>query len=393
MRKTKTFAFIASILLFTAGNFSINFSISPALAAEEDFSAEKTNLSAEITFEAEAESTEIKNDGTAELKKSLELLRAEIAEMKSGMKQLQAKIVEAEMEKLSDQLSALQKEIAEAGKADFEKTEIPKFDFGFTPAPQTLPVTKIEDFVDFNLNEEISKSEKETETAEKIETAEAEKNSELAKKLETAEAEIEELKATLAKKEELEKDKAVHAEVIGKVEKIKAAKEELEKVAVEDAVEKLKKKGEAEEIKKTSNIIAQANGEIFFQFPRSLTRKSGTTGMIAENKTLAAENLKAGALEIKQPAAKENNFKRSSAPKKEFSLFSARSIAVLGGMLGIAVAVFIVWLLRHERRLLAATSRRFQQLDFKPNFDLNSRARKLFRRNKKPSPRENDTIQ
>ncbi|MFH1545911.1 MAG: hypothetical protein ABIE14_00860, partial [Patescibacteria group bacterium] len=163
-------------------------------------------------------------------------------------------------------------------------------------------------------------------------------------------------------------------------------------------VENLAREGEIEtakaELKKPSNIIAKTNGEILFQFPRSLTRKSGETNTIAKNKILAVENLKADILKIEQSSAKEkeNNFERSSASKKEFSFLSTRSIAILGGMLGIAVAIFIVWLIRHEQRLLAATSQRFQQLDFRPNFKLSSRVKKLFQQDKKSSSHEENTI-
>ncbi|MFH1546368.1 MAG: hypothetical protein ABIE14_03255, partial [Patescibacteria group bacterium] len=285
MSKTKILAFVALILLFSAISSNLTF------AADVDYSTAEissSNLS-EATFEAEAKSDEIENDETAELKISLELLRAELAEMKSGMKQLQAKVLAAEMDKLSSQLAALQKEIAD-GDTSFMKTEIPKFDFDSTPAPSTLQVTKIEDFVDFDLKEEISKNEK-AEATEETEIDEIEEDSELVKKLESAEAEIAELRAALEEEEELGKDKAAHTEVIKKTEEIKATKNELEKVTVEDAMQKLEE-GEIEtakaELKKPSNIIAPLPHQLVQVVPAvlALPRKLAEPQQLADGRRI-----------------------------------------------------------------------------------------------------------
>ena len=74
--------------------------------------------------------------------------------------------------------------------------------------------------------------------------------------------------------------------------------------------------------------------------------------------------------------AADAEFTRSSAPKNNWNLFSPTGLAVAVFAIAIAVAIFVAWLIRNERRLLAATSRRFAQLEKKPNFDLKNRAKK-----------------
>ena len=125
---------------------------------------------------------------------------------------------------------------------------------------------------------------------------------------------------------------------------------------------------------KSSNIIAKADGKILFQFPRSLSRNAEDIKTDIKDEITPAKQLTADVLKV---PTEEDASKRESAPKDS----SAYDIVIFGGVLGIAIVIFIVWLVCHERKLLAATSRRFQQLDFKPSFDLKSRAKRLFKRN------------
>jgi hypothetical protein len=368
MYKTKILAFITLFLVISA--------FTPAFAAGE------ISLS-EATFEAEDDFSSETQSDVAELRKTIELLRIELGEMKSGMKQLQAKMVEAEMDKLRSQLDSLQKEIK---TGETEDTEVPALEvFSVSPAPETPQITKIEDFLNIDLKEVTAETEEvKSETIEDLEAAEVTndetvtEDAEVEDELDEKDVEIAELKAALALKEE----KEAHAEVKEKADEIKATKAELEKVAITDAVNKLT--GEEE----PSNIIAQANGEILFQFPRSVSQKKGKTQSI---KNLSAGSLTASILNSDKSATEENSFKRKSAPKTSFSMFSTSSITIFGGMLGVAVVVFIFWLVRHERKLLAATSRRFRQLDFKPDFNLRSRAKKMFKRDKSSSDEDNIT--
>jgi len=344
MRKIKNLAFIALILIFL-GNTS-------ALAAESDYSL------GEATFEAESTDSA----ATAEilqLQKTIELLRSDLVEMKSGMKQLQAKMVEAEMEKLRQQLETLQNEISAEQPTSYYNTPTPTQNYiDLNPESDTPQVTSIGDFLDIDMSE-IKPVDTET-------TNESEEDLSLEEKLTKAETEIEELKTALAEKEALDADKAANAEIIAKTEAVEAAKDELENTEVADAVAQAE--GTAEE-EGNSNIIAKADGEILFQFPRSLSRKSGDGSVKLKTASLTADVLEAS-----------DEFKRESAPKNGFSFFSVRSITILGGLIVVVVVAFIVGLVRYERKLLAATSRRFQQLDVKPDFDLHTRAQKAAKR-------------
>jgi hypothetical protein len=346
--------------------------ITPVWAAEADVSF------TQATFEvADQNSAEV-----IELKKTLDLLRADLVEMKNGMKQLQTKMVESEMEKLRSQLEDLQKDTIGT-------------DFVSIPTRITTPpVLKIEEILepDYVKLEETEAVENEVPENEE-EVADLE-NEETDPKILAKDAEIEKLKAALAAKEQAEEESA-HAEVKAKAEDVKAAEETLAEIGVDKMVQQLKgEEAEPEEIikpvapliKKPSNIIAQANGEILFQFPRSLSHKAGDIKASSKTQTLTAKSLTANLLDAKQAAQPENTFERQAAPSKtNWSILSTGGIITLSGMLGIAVIIFIVWLLRHERKLLAATSRRFQQLDYRPNFNLKSRAKKLFKRDKTSS--------
>ena len=366
MPKTKILALAVLILLLTS------VGVTPTWAAEADVSP------TQATFEvADQNSAEV-----IELKKALDLLRADLVEMKNGMKQLQTKMVESEMEKLRSQLEDLQKDTIGT-------------DFVSIPTKITTPpVLKIEeilepDYVKFEETETV-----ENEILENEEEVTDLENEETDPKILAKDAEIEKLKAALAAKEQSEEESA-HAEVKAKAEDVKAAKETLAEVGVGEIMQQLKgEEAELEEIiepvapliKKPSNIIAQANGEILFQFPRSLSHKAGNIKASPKTQTLTAKSLTANLLDAKQAAQPENTFERKAAPPEtNWSILSTRGIITLSGMLGIAVIIFIVWLLRHERKLLAATSQRFQQLDYKPNFNLRSRAKKLFKRNKTSS--------
>lgn len=374
MPKTKILALAGLMLLLTS------VGVTPTWAAEVDISP------IQATFEAtnqDSDSAEV-----AELKKVLSSLQADLAEMKDGMKQLQTKMVESEMEKLRSQLESLQKD---STSENFVSTP--------TKAP-TPPVFKIEEAPEPDYVKVVETNAVETEALKNETEVVNSENNETDPKILAKDAEIERLKAALVAKDQTTEENA-HAEVKAKADKIKAVKETLAEVNIGKMVQQLKgEDAEIEEIikpaepvaEKPSNIIAQANGEILFQFPRSLSHKAGDIKENSKIQTLSAKSLTASLLDSKQATQPENTFERKAAPSEtNWSILSTGGIVTLSGMLGIAVIIFIVWLLRHERKLLAATSRRFQQLDYKPNFDFKSHAKKLFERNQNSSREDKTT--
>ncbi len=367
MRKNKILAFTTSILMFAA------IAVPAAFAAEVDLP--------EATFaaETETENVDATNDA-AELQKQLTALRADLSEMQNGMKLLQAKVVEAEMNKLKDQLAALQKEIAANEETnytnDFSTLSLSAniLDATSTSTPSTPVITRIEDFTGFDLDleteEETNEAENSGEVVIEDNNSEDEKigkedgvESETAERLAAAEEEIEKLKEALEEKIEFEKEVTAHAEIKEKAAEIKSTEIELAETVVSDAIAKLR--SERTSGTKTSNIIASADDELLFQFPRSLSQKTSSNNLIAAKEMTAT---------ILDAAEAEENFKRSSAPKN-YQIISANSLTFLVCTFGAAILVFIAWLLHHEKKLLAATSRRFQQLELRPNFELKSRAK------------------
>ena len=357
MPKNKIFSLITSILVFAA------LSQTTVLATESDSSAFLT-----ATFEAESpEAVEI-----AELKKALADLQTELSTMKNGMQDLQAQILESEMEKLRDQLATIRgsttttlptlpAQSIESYVTDSteENSEVVAENL----TTDTPEVTKIEDFVGFELEqgEETASVEEKEDEAEKT-------TIDLA--LETADAEIAKLEAILAEQEAAADKEASHTAVEQKVEELKATREKLEAAAIQQKDEKLQDENEQEvKVEKPSNIIAKADGEVLFQFPRAISQKTSP-----QRSSLAAKHLTADVIDLM--SNEEGEFKRSAAPQKGWGLFSGSSLIVFGTILAIAIAVFVFWLVRNERQLLAATSRRFQELDFKPNFGFKPQAKK-----------------
>ncbi|MFH0834048.1 MAG: hypothetical protein V2A63_01505 [Patescibacteria group bacterium] len=333
MLKNKLFAFVGLLLLFAANSQNL------ALAEE--------NTLPGATFQAEDPTT----SEVADLKKSLAALQSELTSMKTGMQDLQAKYIESEMEKLQQQLAAIR-----GGSATSSTTALPNLsDFYTLPTtqtnsiqttdPNTIPVTKIEDFVGFSLDGEDAKTVK-------TETAKVESVNEVEGALASADDEIAKLEKLLEDK----KDQTNDADIKQKIKDLKTAKTELAKIKVEDTIA-------AEAGQENSNkIIAQNDGEVLFQYPRAISQKENAAG---------AGNLTADVLKAEQTENKEHG-----ASAKSWDLFSANSLAILIGLIAVAVAIFATWLVRNERRLLAATSRRFAQLELKPNFDLKNRAQK-----------------
>ncbi|MFH0776833.1 MAG: hypothetical protein V1936_04455 [Patescibacteria group bacterium] len=320
-----------------------------ASVAAADNLADESALPA-ATFEAEKpESAEV-----ADLKKSLAALKAELSDMKNGMKSLQTKVLESEIEKLRDQLAAIQGDDA-TNSPSSSQTNLGSFNIadliseatGKSSSVETTPrVTKIEDFVGFDVGNDVKKANSEDANVAEI--------------LKNADAEIAKLEAALGEKETGIADKAAQSEVQQKVSELKAAKAKLESVSIADAVGKLDDGAD-----KPTSIIANADGEILFQFPRSVSQKTNDP-----SEQIGAANLKADLLATDQ----SSDLKRSAAPTKSWQIFSATNLTIFALILSVGLAVFVFWLVRYEHRLLAATSRRFQQLDFKPNFDLNTRA-------------------
>ncbi len=291
------------------------------------------------SFEVEQNSSE-----TADLKETVQLLRSELGEMKSGMQQLQGQMVESEIVRLQQQLQSLR---SGSSVPTNNLQPAPQSDYNFTPAPtedETPIVTSIEDLLGIDLEE----------AGIEVETTETEPAEELTE-LEAKDVEIAKLKAVLAEKDNQE----AHAETVAKNAAVELTEEELAKVEIADVIQSLTAE-EAAEQGKTANIIAKADGEILFQFPRSVSQKIAPKQNPSQ---LTASVLNA-------------EFERESKGGS-FSFFTIRNISILIGVLVIAVAVFVVWLMRHERELLAATSRRFRQLEFKPNTDLSSRLKKM----------------
>jgi len=308
------------------------------------FAVDSVSLSQKASFEvkSEASSSEI-----TELKQTIELLRLDLGSMKTGMKQLQAKVLEAEMERLHSQLESLQNDI----KTETEETEKGlTSDFNLA-TPESIQVTKMEDFLEIDLDGSEDKKEvvgevtettkikipTDTDKAEGVEAGE-----EVVKKLKEGETKV-------AGKEAVESDE------IGEDEGDEAE--------------------DGEEIEKSSNIIAQANGEILFQFPRSLSQKKGEA---KSAETISPKQLTASVLTASK---KESSFKRKSASKNS-STFSTGNVFIFGGVLGAGIVAFVLWLLHHEKKLLVATSQKFRQFDLKSGFNLSPRAKKLFKRGK-----------
>lgn len=356
MRQNKIFTVLALIFISAA-------LCQTAVFAEETEQTTVTNELPTATFEASsAETNEV-----AELKKTLADLQNQLVTMKSGMQDLQAKWVESEMKNLQAQLAAIRSSTATITS--------PASDEAITlqtePAPvedesadqSTIKVTSLEDFVGFKIDDQDAT----------IATTNTQDETEINSILKTADAEIAKLEAILAAKKALGEDEAAHAEVTKKIEELKAAREQLAGISIQDTVEKLAaEQPEPEvqaEVTDSSNIIANADSAVLFQFPRTIARTAETTSL----NNLNAGNLTADVL------ASTNNFERSAAPKRAWSLFSATSLAIFATTLLIGIAIFVTWLVRNERQLLAATSRRFQQLDLKPSFDLKNHAKKIVR--------------
>ncbi|MCF7845982.1 MAG: hypothetical protein K9L85_01970 [Candidatus Peribacteraceae bacterium] len=364
MRKLRILAFITSILVFTV------LSQNPVFATEID-TASSVNDLGQATFEAESsEAAEV-----AELRDTLANLQVELTSMKSGMQDLQAKFVEAEIEKLQAQLATIRGSTSTSTVPNIDLSDLYSTSTtsgGLQADDSDLPeVTKIEDFVGFELDKN-TKAEVNKDESENVET-DSEGEEDINSALAAADSEIERLETILKEKEALAADEAAHTEVKSKVEELKAARAKLEAVAVEDAVDQLK--DEDEQPEEAANIIAKAdNSEVLFQFPRAVSQKAG-----APKQNLSAQSLTADILDI--APTQENNFKRSSPVQKNWNFLSATSLAIFGGVIAVLIAIFVTWLIRNERQMLAATSRRFQQLDLKPDFDLNSRAKKLVNKN------------
>jgi hypothetical protein len=114
--------------------------------------------------------------------------------------------------------------------------------------------------------------------------------------------------------------------------------------------------------------IAKVSGENLFQTLRDVLNTS----------TNKKNNLQANYLtaDILKNSDTVETFTHNSASENKFKIFSATNTAIIGGLLAITITTFIMWLIRNERKLILATSRRFQELEHKPNFDLKKRAKK-----------------
>ncbi|MFA6458180.1 MAG: hypothetical protein WCV72_02195 [Patescibacteria group bacterium] len=356
MRPNKIFPFIASVFLFAALSQTAVFAAEAEIATAD--SLDNPPVATFVANNSSADEAEV-----AELKKTLADLQIQLSSMRSGMQDLQAKWVESEMKNLQAQLAALRGSTATAMPTTFSAPE----ETSTVPAPDetTVKVTSLEDFVGFPIDQ----------SDDKAATTEAttQDGTEVNSILKTADAEIAKLEAILAAKKALNEDESAHAEVTKKIAELKAARSKLAEISIKDAVEKL---ADAEPDAKvapatsaSSNIIAQADGAVLFQFPRAISRTADTA---AEPSGFDAGNLTADVL----AAATKNDSRRNAAPHAEWSIFSETSLAIFTTALLIGIVVFVTWLLRNERRLLAATSRRFQQLDQRPNFDLGIHTKK-----------------
>ncbi len=356
MRPNKIFPFIASVFLFAA----LSQTAVLAVDSEANTTDNLNNLPA-ATFVADNSSS---NEAeVTELKKTLADLQIQLSSMRNGMQDLQAKWVESEMKNLQAQLAALRGSTTTAMPTTLSTPEATTT----VPAPDetTVKVTSLEDFVGFPIDQS---DEKDTVTASETTTQDG---TEVNSILKTADAEIAKLEAILAAKKALNEDESAHAEITKKIAELKAARSKLAEISIKDTVGKL---ADAEPDAKvvpatSSNIIAQADGAVLFQFPRAISRTANTTAKSAD---LDAGNLTADVL----AAAAENDTPRNSAPHAKWSMFSETSLAIFATALLIGIVIFVTWLLRNERRLLAATSRRFQQLDQRPNFDLGIHTKK-----------------
>lgn len=349
MQKIKVFLFAAAVLsLFSLGNETV-FAVESEEIVEKVVEKDEETAKNIATFKAD--------DEDSELGKSIEALRAELAEMKSGMSALQAKIMENEMSQLRAQLINLQNELLtnsvikkpEESTADSEED---KYEPYFEPLDES---SDSENEPDSDANPETADSP--TETENEIEFYEED---DLAAKLALAEAEIAKLKTENGTEntekiyEKIENELAVEIEIdesepVDVGEKMAEAGEDAEKIA-----------GKKDESKPAS-IIAKADGDLLFQFPRSFSSKKMSATTV---KSIGAKNLMANTLVEKNDTPAAPNFTRSSAPAKKIELFSARNIAILAILIIVAMGTFIYFLVKNERKLLTSHSNIFPKNDF-----------------------------
>lgn len=369
MRPNKIFSFIASAFLFAALSQTTVFAVDAETATADNLD----NLPA-ATFVADNSSS---NEAeVAELKKTLADLQIQLSSMRNGMQDLQTKWVESEMKNLQAQLAALRGSTATAIPTTFSAPEATIT----VPAPDEtiVKVTSLEDFVGFPIEQSDDKATSATSEATTQDGAEVNSI------LKTADAEIAKLEAILSAKKALNEDESAHAEITKKITELKTARSKLAEISIKDTVEKLAEAEPDAEVTPvtSSNIIAQADGAVLFQFPRAISRTADTT---TKSTGLDASNLTADLLAANSPPP------RNSAPRAKWSIFSETSLVIFATALLIGIVIFVTWLLRNERRLLAATSRRFQQLDQRPNFDLGIHTKKSVQI--KNNPRGKNIIQ
>lgn len=333
MSKTKTLALVLACALTALAH--------PALASgnimlpEATFEAEET-----ASIETTSNPSEV-----SELKSTIETLKAELAEMKSGMKQLQTKMVEAEMAKLQEQLQAIQTDTTPVSY---------KEDLNLLPTANLLGA----DLLATSTEDRVAEGAEAITEDDLILVDDAAIAEEIAQKY----AEIEELEAVLQQKETADEAKSTEAEAKEEIAEAEEMKAELETVEVTKVIEQLtgEEDTETEAVveEKNSNIIAQANGEILFQFPRSISTKEQKSAISADDMTADVLHMVETTLEHEEKISQHK-----SATPEEDSFFSASNIALLGALLGVAIVVSIIWLIRNEKKLLAATSRRFRKIN------------------------------
>jgi len=356
MRKTRVLIFAAIILSWFCLENSAVFAI-------ESEKVEESVIENIATFEAD------END---ELKEMIKELQLELSEMKNGMSKLQNRMVESEMSQLRTQLINLQNDLL--NESSTKKLE------GFNKSVETIPN------LDLDL---VSETKSEFSSEESEAEIEFYEDGDLAAKLILAETEITKLKSELAEKEVKEKKKE-NDPLYKKIENevTETSKEEVEKKkTTEDksinigekmakAIEEAEKIAEKEDKLEPANIIAKADGESLYRFPRSLSSKEATLKTIENAKSINAKNLVADILTENDESPSAPNFKRSSASTQKFNFFSFQNIAIMTIAIILVVGSFIYFLIKNERKLLLACQLKLQKTESRNDFSSKEQARK-----------------